>query len=196
MAEGTHAAGQRGWLPMARHLPVAGAARTARSLTDAELARLLFSDRASCADSGLDTAAWFPPSGNADTARVQAAPAIALCNTCPLRSECLEFSMRYWYRGGEEGVWAGLVGSDRLTLRLRWLSGESPGELLADRTAAVRARRLIKDAIGTRAIPASALSYAPVDRSASMADLAACSDAMTSATWIRSISPGACCCMV
>lgn len=111
MAEGTHAAGQRGWLPMARHLPVAGAARTARSLTDAELARLLFSDRASCADSGLDTAAWFPPSGNADTARVQAAPAIALCNTCPLRSECLEFSMRYWYRGGEEGVWAGLVGS-------------------------------------------------------------------------------------
>lgn len=148
MAEGMHAAGQRGWLPMARHLPVAGAARTARSLTDAGLARLLFSDRASCADSGLDTAAWFPPSGNADTARVQAAPAIALCNTCPLRSECLEFSMRYWYRGGEEGVWAGLVGSDRLTLRLRWLSGESPGELLADRTAAVRARRLIKDAIG------------------------------------------------
>ena len=92
MAEGTHA-GQRGWLPMARHIPVAGAARTARSLTDAELARLLFSARASCADSGLDTAAWFPSSGNADTARVQAAPAIALCNTCPLRSECLEFSM-------------------------------------------------------------------------------------------------------
>lgn len=148
MAEGTHAAGQRGWLPMARHVPVAGVARAPRSLTDAELARLLFSDRASCADSGLDTAAWFPPSGNADTARVQAAPAIALCNTCPLRSECLEFSMRYWYRGGEEGVWAGLVGSERLRLRLRWLSGESPGELLAGRTAAVRARRLIKDAIG------------------------------------------------
>ena len=148
MAEGTHAAGQRNWLPMARHVPVAGVARTPRSLTDAELARLLFSDRASCADSGLDTAAWFPPSRDADTARVQAAPAIALCNTCPLRSECLEFSMRYWYRGGEEGVWAGLVGSERLTLRLRWLSGESPGELLADRTAAVRARRMIKDAIG------------------------------------------------
>jgi len=96
----------------------------------------------------VDTAAWFPPSRNADTARDQAAPAIALCNTCPLRSECLEFSMRYWYRGGEEGVWAGLVGPERLTLRLRWLSGESPGELLAGRTAAVRARRLIKDAIG------------------------------------------------
>jgi hypothetical protein len=148
MAEGTHAAGQRGWLPMARHVPVAGVARTPRSLTDAELARLLFSDRASCADSGLDTAAWFPSSRDAGTARVQAAPAIALCNTCPLRSECLEFSMRYWYRGGEEGVWAGLVGSERLTLRLRWLSGESTGELLAARTAAVRARRLIKDAIG------------------------------------------------
>jgi hypothetical protein len=100
MAEGTHAAGRRGWLPMARHAPVAGVARTPRSLTDAELARLL------------------------------------------------EFSMRYWYRGGEEGVWAGLVGSERLTLRLRWLSGESPAELLAARTAAVRARRLIKDAIG------------------------------------------------
>lgn len=148
MAEGTHGAGQRGWLPMARHISVAGAVRTPRSLTDAELARLLFSARANCANSGLDTAAWFPASGNAEAARVQAAPAIALCNTCPLRGECLEFSMRYWYRGGEEGVWAGLVGSERLTLRLRWLSGESPGELLADRTAAVRARRLIKDAIG------------------------------------------------
>jgi hypothetical protein len=148
MAEGMHGAGRRGWLPMARHISVAGAVRTPRGLTDAELARLLFSARANCADSGLDTAAWFPASGNADAARVQAAPAIALCNTCPLRGECLEFSMRYWYRGGEEGVWAGLVGSERLTLRLRWLSGESPGELLADRTAAVRARRLIKDAIG------------------------------------------------
>jgi hypothetical protein len=148
MAEGMHGADHRGWRPKARHLPVAGVARTPRALTDAELARLLFSARASCADSGLDTTAWFPPSGNADTARVQAAPAIALCNTCPLRSECLEFSMRYWYRGGEEGVWAGLLGSERLTLRLRWLSGESPGELLAGRTAAVRARRLIKDAIG------------------------------------------------
>jgi hypothetical protein len=127
---------------------VAGAPRTPRSLTDAELARLLFSEQASCADSGLDAAAWFPPSGNVDTARAQAAPAIALCDMCPLRGECLEFSMRYWYRGGEEGVWAGLVGSERLTLRLRWLSGESPGELLAGRTAAVRARRLIKGAIG------------------------------------------------
>ena len=83
MAEGMYA-GQRGWLPMARHLPVAGAARTARSLTDAELARLLFSARASCADSGLDTAAWFPPSGNADTARVQAAPA----SHCATRVRC------------------------------------------------------------------------------------------------------------
>ena len=106
MAEGMHGAGQRGWLPMARRAPVAGAPRAPRSLTDAELARLLFSDRASCTDSGLDTAAWFPASRDAATARVQAAPAIALCNTCPLRGECLEFSMRYWYRGGEEGVWA------------------------------------------------------------------------------------------
>ena len=124
------------------------AIRPPRSLTDAELARLLYSGRVSCANSGLDTAMWFPASGNVDTARAQAASAIALCNTCPLRSECLEFSMRYWYRGGNEGVWAGLVGSERLALRLRWLTGESPGELLADRTPAVRVRRLIKGAIG------------------------------------------------
>lgn len=161
MAEGTHRAGQRGWLPMARRTSVAGAVRAPRSLTDAELARLLFSDQASCADSGLDTAAWFPPSRNADIARVQAAPAIALCNTCPLRGECLEFSMRYWYRGGEDGVWAGLVGPERLRLRLRWLSGESAGELLADRTAVVRARRLIKDAIGIIRSGGSASSGGP-----------------------------------
>jgi Transcription factor WhiB len=127
---------------------VTPAVRSPRSLADAELARLLYSGQVSCANSGLDTAAWFPASDNVDTARAQAAPAIALCNTCPLRSECLEFSMRYWYRGGNEGVWAGLVGSQRLALRLRWLTGESPGELLADRTPAVRARRLVKGAIG------------------------------------------------
>jgi hypothetical protein len=127
---------------------VTGVVRAPRGLTDAELARLLYSGVASCTDSGVDTAAWFPASRGVATARVQAASAIALCNTCPLRSECLEFSMRYWYRGGEEGVWAGLVGAERLTLRLRWLAGENTGELLADRTPAVRARRLIKDAIG------------------------------------------------
>ena len=125
-----------------------GVVRTPGTLTDAELARLLYSGVASCTDSGVDTAAWFPVSRGVATARVQAAPAIALCNTCPLRGECLEFSMRYWYRGGEEGVWAGLVGAERLALRIRWLSGENPGELLADRTPAVRARRLVKDAIG------------------------------------------------
>lgn len=124
------------------------AVRAPRARTDAELARLLYSGQARCTNSGLDIAAWFPASGKVDIARAQAASAIALCNTCPLRSECLEFSMRYWYRGGEEGVWAGLVGAERLRLRLRWLSGESPGELLADRKAVARARRLIKDAIG------------------------------------------------
>lgn len=122
--------------------------RAPRSLSDADLARLLYSGLARCVNSGLDTAAWFPASDNADIARAQAAPAIALCNACPLRSECLEFSMRYWYRGGKDGVWAGLVSSERLRLRLRWLSGETPGELLADRMTVVRARRLIKDAIG------------------------------------------------
>jgi Transcription factor WhiB len=127
---------------------VSRAVRAPRSLTDAELARLLYSSVASCTDSGVDTAAWFPASHRVATARVQAVSAIALCSTCPLRSECLEFSMRYWYRGGEEGVWAGLVGAERLALRRGWLSGESPGELLAGRTPAVRARRLIKDTIG------------------------------------------------
>jgi Transcription factor WhiB len=127
---------------------VTGVVGTPGGLTDAELARLLYSGVASCTDSGVDTAAWFPASRGVRTARVQAASAIALCDMCPLRSECLEFSMRYWYRGGEEGVWAGLVGAERLRLRLRWLAGESPGELLADRTPAVRARRLVKGAIG------------------------------------------------
>lgn len=127
---------------------VTAAVRAPRSLTDAQLARLLYSGQASCVDSGLDTAAWFPASHGVARARVQAASAIALCNTCPLRTECLEFSMRYWYRGGEEGVWAGLVGAERLALRVRWLAGENPGQLLADRTPAVRARRLIKGAIG------------------------------------------------
>lgn len=142
MAEGKREQCQAGQPAVTR------AVRAPRGMTDVELARLLYSGQARCTDSGLDTAAWFPASKNVDVAHAQAAPAIALCNACPLRTECLEFSMRYWYRGGEEGVWAGLVGPERLTLRARWLSGESPGELLAGRTAVIRARRLIKDAIG------------------------------------------------
>ncbi len=120
------------------------AVRAPRGLSDAELARMLYSSSANCTDSGLETGEWFPASADAEVAREQAAPAIALCNVCPLQPECLEFSMRYWNRGGDVGVWAGLTGPERLALRYRWLAGESAPDLLTGRRGAARGKLLVK----------------------------------------------------
>ena len=71
---------------------------------------------ARCADSGLDPDEWFPLSIEPATARHEASAAIAVCATCPVRTECLALSLRHW-AVGRHGIWGGLVPADRARLR-------------------------------------------------------------------------------
>jgi Transcription factor WhiB len=77
--------------------------------------------QARCADSGLDPDQWYPVSIEPARARHEAAAAIAVCTSCPVRAQCLELSLRHWDIG-RHGVWGGLVAADRANLRRRWLA--------------------------------------------------------------------------
>jgi Transcription factor WhiB/Aldehyde dehydrogenase family len=72
--------------------------------------------KARCADSALHPDQWFPVSPRPEIARREAAAAIAICSACPVRAQCLEFSLRHW-NVGQHGVWGGLVAADRAPLR-------------------------------------------------------------------------------
>jgi hypothetical protein len=89
---------------MASSLPVQ------RLTDDALWARV--ARQARCADSGLDPDQWYPVSIEPAQARHQAAAAIAVCTSCPVRALCLELSLRHWDIG-QHGVWGGLVATDR-----------------------------------------------------------------------------------
>ena len=77
-----------------------------------------FARQARCADSGLDPDQWYPVSTEPARARHEAAAAIAVCTSCPVRAQCLELSLRHWDIG-QHGVWGGLVAADRADLRRR-----------------------------------------------------------------------------
>lgn len=85
-------------------------------LTDRALATEV-TTKARCAESTVDPDEWFPVSADAGIARREAAPAIAICTVCPVRSACLELSLRHWTIG-QHGVWGGLVAADRAALRV------------------------------------------------------------------------------
>ena len=72
--------------------------------------------RARCADSSLDADQWFPVSTEAEKAGHEAAAAIAICETCPVRSQCLALSLRHWDIG-QHGIWGGLLPAERARLR-------------------------------------------------------------------------------
>jgi len=109
---------------MASSLPV-------QRLTDDAL-RARVARQARCADSGLDPDQWYPVSIEPARARHEAAAAIAVCTSCPVRAQCLELSLRHWDIG-QHGVWGGLVATDRAHLRRRWPAAAHRGR---HRTAA------------------------------------------------------------
>src|SRR5216683_4340567 len=82
---------------MASSLPVQ------RLTDDALWARV--ARQARCADSGLDPDQWYPVSIEPARARHEAAAAVAVCASCPVRAQCLELSLRHWDIG-QHGVWA------------------------------------------------------------------------------------------
>jgi transcription factor WhiB len=78
--------------------------------------------QARCTDSGLDPDQWYPVSTEPAQARHEAAAAIAVCTSCPVRAQCLELSLRHWDIG-QHGIWGGLVAADRAHLRRRRAAG-------------------------------------------------------------------------
>ena len=82
-------------------------------------ARLIHQAR--CADSGLDADQWFPVSATAESAAGEAAAALAVCRSCPVRSLCLALSLLHW-DVGQYGVWGGLVAAARASLRRQMLA--------------------------------------------------------------------------
>ena len=99
-----------------RQSPTASS-RPVRRLTDDALWAWV-ARQARCAASGLDPDQWYPASIEPARARHEAAAAIAVCTTCPVRVLCLELSLRHWDIG-QHGVWGGLVAADRAHLRHR-----------------------------------------------------------------------------
>jgi WhiB family transcriptional regulator, redox-sensing transcriptional regulator len=99
-------------------------------LTNNELQVRVASPEARCAVPSADPDDWFPLSVDPAHARRQAAHAIALCQACPVRAECLELSLRLWHGAGHHGVWGGMVEAERRTLRDEWLRGVTVVELL------------------------------------------------------------------
>ncbi|HWG64222.1 MAG TPA: WhiB family transcriptional regulator, partial [Streptosporangiaceae bacterium] len=92
-------------------------------LTDDELKDCVMSPLARCSASGVDPDEWFPITSARKGARLEASRALAVCNGCPVRAECLEVSMRFWFAAGRHGVWGGYVEAERSDLRRDWLAG-------------------------------------------------------------------------
>jgi WhiB family transcriptional regulator, redox-sensing transcriptional regulator len=92
-----------------RHLQMAGP-----SADQALWARVI--RHARCADGSHDPDQWFPVSVEIEKARHEAAAAIAVCSSCPVRAQCLALSLRHWDIG-QHGVWGGLVPPERAALR-------------------------------------------------------------------------------
>jgi hypothetical protein len=81
---------------------------------------------AQCSDGRLDPDQWFPVSADPGQARHEAAAAIAICATCPVRGHCLALPLQHWDIG-RHGVWGGLVAADRARLRRQVPAGQTAG---------------------------------------------------------------------
>jgi WhiB family transcriptional regulator, redox-sensing transcriptional regulator len=97
--------------------------RDPAGLSNHELTVHLMSPQAKCSTGGVDPDEWYPAAIKTEHARAESARAIAMCGRCPVRAECLEFSMRHWRVVGRHGVWGGLVETERAALRPAWESG-------------------------------------------------------------------------
>lgn len=100
-------------------------------LSNGDLASLVYR-YGRCVSSGIDPDQWFPVGHDVVMAREEAADAIAVCVACPVRAECLEYSLRHGSDSGAHGVWGGMVEGERRLLRRRWLAGACVTEFLQD----------------------------------------------------------------
>ena len=89
-----------------------GETRSPGEMSDSKLAALVYR-HARCARCPVDPDQWFPVSYDTAKARAEAADAIAVCDSCPVRAQCLELSFRNNPGFGAHGVWGGLVEGER-----------------------------------------------------------------------------------
>ena len=73
-------------------------------------------DLAACRDSD---ASLFFPVGTTGPAVQQTEAAIAICNTCVVKEDCLQYALE---TNQESGVWGGYAEDDRRRRRKRWLA--------------------------------------------------------------------------
>ena len=73
-----------------------------------------------CRYVSVDPDQWFPAGAEAERARQQAPAAIAICQGCTARAQCLAMSLQWESASTASG--AGLVSAERATLRNRILS--------------------------------------------------------------------------
>lgn len=69
--------------------------------------------QALCAE--IDPELWYPDPGDSHAA----AQAVAVCRTCPVRADCLDYAMATEVQGGRHGVWGGLTPTARNRLHHR-----------------------------------------------------------------------------
>ena len=98
-------------------------------LSNSNLASLVYR-YGRCVSSHIDPDQWFPAARDVLVARKEAADAIAVCVACPVRAECLEYSLRHGSDFGAYGVWGGMAEDERRLLRRRWLGGTRVTEFL------------------------------------------------------------------
>ena len=73
-------------------------------------------DLAACRDSD---ASLFFPVGTTGPAVQQTENAVAICNTCVVKEDCLQYALE---TNQESGVWGGYAEDDRRRRRKRWLA--------------------------------------------------------------------------
>ena len=102
--------------------PLRPAARGPGEMSEGELVALVYG-HAQCGRCLIDPDQWFPVARDTAKAREEASDAIAVCNACPVRAQCLELSFRHNPGFGAYGVWGGLVESERHPRRPGWRHG-------------------------------------------------------------------------
>lgn len=68
--------------------------------------------QAVCADRNVDADTFFPPPG-----RRMSAPALLMCNECPVKSDCLQLALTLPW--AVEGIWGGTTEGQRRRMRQR-----------------------------------------------------------------------------
>ena len=80
-------------------------------------------DDAACRNTAPDL---FFPVGSTGEAEEESRAAIALCQSCPVREQCLEFAMATNQR---DGIWGGTSEEDRRRMRSAWLAARRRRDL-------------------------------------------------------------------